>query len=283
MEDWIASFITSRAKFQGPNSPLRPVRFRKSFSLPPKRDILRARLYVTAYGVYEAYINGTRVGNHALAPGWQSYRHRLHHQTFDVSSLLNENNTVGIEAGEGWYVTRLGFFGGSRYIYGDEIAVLAQLEISLLSGESIFVKTDETWTCNPSPILTSEIYDGEVCDLRLDNENWTSFKLDEASTTPVRALPPPKATLVAPDAPPVRVTQEVEALNVFRTKSGKTIVDFGQNLAGVVRIRSLLLPAGKQVTLTHAEVMENGELGIRPLRHARARDIIISSGKEILS
>ncbi|KJK65254.1 alpha-L-rhamnosidase [Aspergillus parasiticus SU-1] len=266
------------------DAPLRPVRFRKCFHISGTDAISRARLYITSLGVYRAFINGQVVGDQCMAPGWTSYRHRLNYQVFDVTDLLNPSgpNVIAVEVGEGWYATRLGFRGGRRKLYGDKLAVLAQLEVQSEQDKSFSLATDSTWTCHPSAILRSELYDGEVYDAREENPSWNSApESKDSSWNPVQELEFPSATLVAPDAPPVRVTEEIKAVEVLHTPSGKTVVDFGQNLVGRLLVRCINKPEGERVTFTHAEVLEHGELGTRPLRAAKCRDEFISAGKEV--
>ncbi|KAH7007857.1 bacterial alpha-L-rhamnosidase-domain-containing protein [Microdochium trichocladiopsis] len=248
-------------------------------------DTCRSRLYITALGLYEVYINGQRVGDEYMAPGWTSYKHRLAYQVHDVAALLDKSgpNVLAIEAAEGWYAGRLGFNGGKRFRWGDKIGVAAQLEVTGSSSSQRWtLSTDETWKCGLSPIQTSEIYDGEVYDARLEDESWGKVtKQDSKRTTIAGAvviLPRPTATLFSPDMAPVRVTNVKPCVSVFESSSGKTILDFGQNLVGVVRIKSA---DGAQVELWHAEVMEHGELGTRPLKLAKARCLITGSGKNI--
>jgi alpha-L-rhamnosidase len=196
----------------------------------------------------------------------------------------NTWNTIAVEVAEGWYATRLGFLGGQRFIYGDEMALIAQLECRSDEGELV-VASDASWTCHNSALISSELYDGEVYDAREEDEHWkfnASFNPD-SSWLEARETQFPKAEVVAPNAPPVRVTETVEPVEIIKTPSGKTIIDFGQNLVGRVRIHSLSKPVGHSVTLIHAEVLENQELGIRPLRIAKCTDTIISSGSSILS
>ncbi|GAB1192192.1 hypothetical protein APSETT444_001377 [Aspergillus pseudonomiae] len=242
------------------DTPLRPVRFRKFFHISGTDTISRARLYITSLGVYRAFINGQVVGDQCMAPGWTSYRHRLNYQVFDVAALLNRSgpNVIAVEVGEGWYATRLGFRGGRRKLYGDKLALLAQLEVQSEQDKSFSLATDSTWTCHPSAILRSELYDGEVYDAREENPNWNSaLESIDSSWNPVQELQFPSATLVAPEAPPVRVTEEVKAVEVLRTPSGKTVVDFGQNLVGRLRVRCINKHEGEKVTFTHAEVLEH--------------------------
>jgi alpha-L-rhamnosidase len=126
-EDWTAQMVAAERIFTTHNG-LRPTYFRKSFELGQK--VVGARLYITCYGLYEASINGSRVGDHAMAPGWTSYKHQLNYQTYDIGYLLQKGmNVIGVEVGEGWYCGRLGSNGGDRCIYGDRLAVLAQLEV----------------------------------------------------------------------------------------------------------------------------------------------------------
>ncbi|KAL4908629.1 hypothetical protein BDW74DRAFT_102228 [Aspergillus multicolor] len=282
-DDWTAVPITDLT--EATDAPLRPIRFRKTFNLSGKGDIAQARLYITSLGIYRAFINGHEVSDHCLAPGWTSYRYRLNYQTLDVGHLLRHDgaNVIAIEVAEGWYATRLGFLGGRRQLYGDKIAALAQLEIRFES-ETLSIATDNTWTCQPSAILKSEYYDGEVYDAREEKSDWNSNSLDGTANSgwdPVQELPFPTAKLIAPDAPPVRITEEIKPISVQQTPLGKTIVDFGQNLVGRLRVRSLNKPSGARVILTHAEVLENGELAIRPLRIAKCRDEIICAGTEL--
>ncbi|KGO40530.1 Bacterial alpha-L-rhamnosidase [Penicillium expansum] len=284
-DDWIAIPIASPTP-RTPDSSLRPVRFRKEFHVGDG-PINQARLYITSLGVYRAFINGHEVGDQCMAPGWTSYRHRLNYQVYDVVPLLNLNgpNVIAVEVGEGWYATRLGFLGGRRQLYGDRLAVLAQLEVQPQNdGPDLSVVTDSTWVCCPSAIIKSEIYDGEVYDAREEDHDWNVPAPENngaASWMSVQELAFPTAALVAPDAPPVRVTEERNPVKVLQTPSGKTVIDFGQNLVGRVRIRSLNKPSGSHVTLTHAEVLEHEEIGTRPLRHAECKDVIISAGTEI--
>jgi alpha-L-rhamnosidase len=281
--DWKANFITSDSVVEGEGT-LRPLRFRKVFELSAAPVL--ARLYITAHGVYQVYINGKLATDECMAPGWTSYKHRLNYRVLDVSPhLISGKNAIGIEVAEGWYAGRLGFRGGKRFWFGHELAVLAQLEVSLGDNSSLSVVTDDSWTCRSSPLLSSGIYDGEVYDHRQEFE-WTtaSANISEGNTAThaVRTLPWPSTQLVLPDAPPVRVIEQKSPENIFLSKSGQTILDFGQNLVGKLFIGSLHVPEGRTVTFKHAEVMEHGELGVRPLRLARCADSIIGSGREVL-
>ncbi|MFI6463518.1 family 78 glycoside hydrolase catalytic domain [Streptomyces sp. NPDC050538] len=275
--DWTARPITPDPT--PVEEPLPAALLRRDFTLAG--PVASARLYITAYGVYAAEINGNPVGDHVLAPGWTSYQHRLRYQTFDVTPLLRTGeNTIGALLGEGWYTGRLGFHGGKRNIYGEHRALLAQLEIAYADGTTQIVRTDEYWRTTTGPVLRSEIYDGEAYDARRERPGWSAPGHELSDWTPVRELPPPRVELVAPTGPPVRRTQTVAPVDVITTPSGKTVLDFGQNLVGRLRIR-VKGPAGHEVTLRHAEVLEHGELCIRPLRFAAATDTYILRGEEM--
>ncbi|GLA33567.1 hypothetical protein AnigIFM63309_000398 [Aspergillus niger] len=281
--DWHAVPIATMKKFElNENAPLRPVRFRRSFALPLDRKVLKARLYTTAHGVYEAFINGVRVGDHVLAPGWTSYHHRLGFQTYDVTSLVSPGgNCIAAEVAEGWFAGRMGIRGGKPCNYGTEVSLLAQLEMVLDTGEKVTVVSGKDWKCHPSAIQTSEIYNGEVCDMRLENWNWNTIAIDDNSWDAVKEVAFPSAKIFSPDHPPIRVMEEVYATAIITTPSGKLIFDFGQNLVGLPCIHRL--PPNCHITLRHAEVLENGELGVRPLRGARCTDVLITGGYKVVN
>ncbi len=159
-EDWTARFIGSdwdEDLSQPQPGPL----LRREFDV--RSGVKKARLYITALGVYEAQLNGKTVGDQVMAPGWTSYPHRLRYQTFDVTDLLAEGrNALGAMLGDGWFRGRLSFGGGQRNIYGDRLALLGQLEITYADGAIERINTDETWHAIPGPILGSDIYDGSL-------------------------------------------------------------------------------------------------------------------------
>ncbi len=267
VDDWTARFV-SPVELAGMEMPA-PL-LRTTFDLPS--DTVSARLYATAHGVYEATINGRPVGDHVLAPGWTSYSHRLRYQTYDVTDLLAVGqNEIEVLLGNGWYRGRLGFQGG-RAKYGDRLALLAQLEVTTADGTVQTVATDESWSARESGVISDDLYDGQRTDLR------SRAGVDETSASAVEIVPGDLSRLVAPDGPPVRVTEILPAVNVFSSPSGATLVDFGQNLVGSVRLRVRGRAAGDEVVVRHAEVLEDGELGIRPLRTAKATDSYVLAG-----
>ncbi|TYB71091.1 Bacterial alpha-L-rhamnosidase [Nonomuraea sp. PA05] len=267
--DWRASAAAPSLELLGvPDGPA--LLLRRDF--PLRGPLAKARLYVTAHGVFEAELNGRVVGDEVLAPGWTSYRNRLRYRTHDVTGLLREGaNTLGATLADGWYRGRIGFLGGKTDIYGDRTALIAQLEITYEDGTRDLIATDEHWRCATGPVTSAGLYDGEKHDARLHPAGWSQPGFDDSAWLPAEALAHDPALLVAPTGPPVRRTGTVSPVEVLTGPSGETILDFGQNLVGRLRIR-VQGPAGHTVTLRHAEVLENGALAIRPLRDAAALD-----------
>lgn len=251
--------------------------FRKEFVV--SATIAQARLYITAQGVYEAEINGVRVGDFFMAPGWTAYDARLQYQTYDVKSMLStDKNCLGVRVAEGWFSGRIGFEGGHRNIWGPYTTLIAQLEIVYVSGYVETISSDSSWVVTPGPIRLAEIYDGEKYDATWEVPNWSSLTTpatsDDSIWEPVLCLPAlPEATeLTASFAEPVRRVEVIKPVQKIVTPSDKTIIDFGQNLVGYVRLANIKGQRGHKITLSHAEVLENRELGTRPLRICKARD-----------
>jgi alpha-L-rhamnosidase len=231
--------------------------------------VIAARLYATAHGIYSATLNGQPVGDDALAPGWTSYPNRLRYQTYDVTDMLRPGrNDLEFLVGNGWYRGRLGFQ-GKRAHYGDRLALLAQLEVTTADGAVHVLATDDTWLAGTSNVLADDIYDGQRTDLRIT---------DPKCIDPVEVMAADLSRLVAPDGPAVRRTQSLPAVQTWESPSGEILVDFGQNVVGWVRLKVRDQGAGQEVVVRHAEVLDNGELGVRPLRTARATDSYLLAG-----
>ncbi len=278
VDDWSARFITpdwdEDTRMPNPSPYLR-------HEFDVCAGVRSARLYITALGLYEAQINGVVVGDHVLAPGWTVYDQHLRYQTFDVTGLVHEGrNAIGALLGEGWYRGRLGFGGGWRNIWGERLGLLAQLEIVYADGTSERIVSDANWHAATGAILTSGIYDGEIFDARLEPTGWSLPGYDDASWKGVRPLEWALSTLRSPVSPAVRRIEQIAPVSITQSPSGKTLVDFGQNLVGWLRIR-VRGTAGQTVILRHAEVLEKGELGTRPLRRAEATDRYTLRGGDV--
>ncbi len=233
--DWKASWITGDYKVDKKHRY--PVDcFRKTFSAPTGN----ARLYITACGLYEATLNGKRVGNFVLAPGHTDYRKRISYQIYDVTDLLTPGeNTMEIWLADGWYRGSTGAW-GLKNQYGTETKVLAQLEVE---GKPILL-TDGTWDwCNDGPIRFADNQDGEVY-----NANDISSYSGKAKVTKHTVVP------TASNNVPV-VERERFAPSVVTTPSGKTVLDFGQNIAGYIEF-SLHAKTGQRVFLRFGELLD---------------------------
>ncbi|WP_458782354.1 glycoside hydrolase family 78 protein [Arthrobacter sp. D3-16] len=267
---WYARFIAPAAAADPSEHPQPAPLFRRDFN---SSNVRRATLHVTALGFVEAYLNGQRVGDEVLAPGWTTYRHRLNYSTHDVTELITDGaNTLGAMVGEGWARGRLGWEGAgpTKNIFADRPGLFMQLELDY-GDHSEIIATDEEFRTAPGPVLFDSIYDGEHYDARQEQPGWSAPGFDASSWKPVEVIDWDLKTLEAPTKEPVRRIEEIAVQRFITTPSGKTIADFGQNLVGWVRV-DVEGDTGTTVTLRHAEVLDDGELGVRPLRTAKATD-----------
>ncbi|HEY0187227.1 MAG TPA: family 78 glycoside hydrolase catalytic domain [Cellulomonas sp.] len=247
----------------------------------PGSTVLAARLHVTAHGLAEVELNGTRVGADALLPGWTPYDRRLRVFTFDVGDLVRPGtNAVGAWLADGWYRGRFGFEGGTWDIYGEHVALIAQLEVQTDAG-TVLLATDESWRSAPGPLTRASLYDGETYDARLHPTGWSEPGFDDSTWHPVAVHDFDPAVLAAPDGPPVRCTQELAPVSVTRTATGALLLDLGQNHAGRLRLRVPATEPGATIRVRHAEVLQDGALYTRTLREAAATDELISAGPAI--
>ncbi|WP_147681405.1 alpha-L-rhamnosidase [Actinomyces ruminicola] len=248
-------------------------------------DLVAARLRATAHGICEPRINGVRVDDSLLNPGWTSYTHRLQVVTWDVTDLLHPGtNILDVLLGNGWWRGHLGYYGDAA-VYGDRLALAAQLELTTADGARTTIATDTDWLARESAVVADDLYDGQTTDLRLAGPSASAHRVEIVSAAPsgaARGATSPK--LVPQVAPRIRPTGALPAQRVWNSPSGKTLVDFGQNAVGVVRLTVRGLESGTEITIRHAEVLEDGELGIRPLRAARATDtwILPDAGEHVL-
>jgi alpha-L-rhamnosidase len=255
--DWQANFISP--KRLGEVGAWAPVLCRR-FDL--SSEPTSARLYATAHGVYSAFLNGRRIGDDVLAPGWTSYRRRLRYQSYDATPFLQSGeNILEVLLGDGWYRGQL-MLPGVHAPYGERLALLAQLEATCSDGSLEVISSDEHWSARESHIVRNSLYHGTGTDLRSR----------EGAIDEVEILDEDLGRLVAPEGPAIRVTDVVPARRVWSSPSGKTLVDFGQNLVGWVRLRIRGAHAGQEIVVRHAEVLEDGELCTRILRSAKATD-----------
>lgn len=264
--EWIAP---SQKEIQSPI-------LRKRFELEKKP--LKGRLYICSLGVYEVYINGEKVGEEYLSPGYHSYDLHLQAQTYDVSELLCVGkNEIQIWIGAGWYRGRLGFDGGFTDLYGDCCRAICELyvENQMKNSGELIIKTDEDWQYRKSPILESNIYDGEIYDARIeeilaDEEGWLPVVLSVSEHC---------GPLGDRYSLPIVKKDKFFPIQVYHTQNNETILDFGQNLTGWVEFECNI-PDGKEICLTASEIMQNGCFYNENYRTAKAEYRYISNGKK---
>ncbi len=227
-----------------------------------------AVLHISSLGVFETSLNGAAVSDDVLSPGWSAYEWRLRYRSYDVAPLLNATNTIEVALGNGWYRGRLGW-SGKHGLYGDRLGLIAQLEITFADGHRQVVVTDDSWSARRSATTANDLYDGQTIDARRLS--------DTGGAVGVEILAFDTGRLTPYVGPPVRRHESRQPERIWASPAGATLADFGQNLVGWIRLRARG-EAGATITVRHAEVLEHDELGVRPLRTAKATDRFILSG-----
>lgn len=259
-----------------PDSP--PVSLlRTTFQL--KDNIVSARVYATAAGLYDLHLNGERVGEELLAPGWTSYHHRHQYQTYDVTRYLQAGgNGIGIQAADGWYSGRISWEKGYRSAYGEHRAVLLELHVQYADGGEEVVVTDTTWKSSEGPIRYTSIYDGEIYDARFEQAGWSKYDYDDSGWEDVSRSDLLYHPLIAQENWPVKVTETIHPVSVLHTPRGETVLDMGQNMVGRIRM-NMNLDAGTKITLDHAEVLDReGNFYTGNLRSAKQLVVYTARG-----
>ncbi|AEV83627.1 rhamnosidase [Actinoplanes sp. SE50] len=248
---------------------------RKGFAVT--RPVARARLFATALGLHDTYLNGARVGTERLAPGWTDYTKRVQYRGYDVTAALRlGDNALAAQIGHGWYSGNIGFAGSRRY--GTQPWYAAQLIIEYTDGTSATVQTDGSWRTAPGNILGDDLYAGETQDARLIRSGWNTAGFDDSDWVPVTVQNGARPTLVPQVDPGVTVQQELRPVAVTQPKPGVFIADLGQNFTGWDRLR-VSGPAGTTVTLRHGEILNaDGTLYTANLRAAQATDRFTLAG-----
>lgn len=266
---WTGRFITSR--FDLPQ-------LRRRFTL--HAPVRRARLYACGVGLYKMFLNGAPVSAEELAPGFCAYDCWLPYQTYDVTAQLRPGeNILGAWLGNGYYKGRVSWPGMEerRCIYGDENALIAELAVELENGETLLIPTDERWEASPSPFVRAEIYDGEVFDSRLWDRSWT-LSAGEKAWEGVRLAKLDTSLLQARKNLPVRVMGTFRP-TLLHAPNGDTLLDFGQNASGRIRVRGQW-PAGTEIRLQTGEVLDkDGNLYRENLRTALSEQVYICDGQ----
>ena len=240
--------------------------FKKAVEL--KGEIRRATLHISSLGVFEARINGARVGNDYMAPGWTNYNKRLQFFTYDVTNMLSERSEIIVGVGNGWYSSRGGFPDTIDGMYGTHPALIAALEIVYKSGEKEAVYTDESWQTAKSECLFTGIYDGEITDARITPDFSTTAHVFDYD----------KSVLIPMDGIPTREIEYVVPRSVFTTPKGECVIDFGQEVTGNIEF-TLTAKGGERVEIKCAEVLDK-DGNFYNANYRTARSEIVYTAKE---
>jgi alpha-L-rhamnosidase len=280
--NWIGNDLTALGKGKDYHLPPAPF-FRKEVTL--RGVVKRARLYVTALGLYEFYINGKRIGNDYFTPGWTDYNKRVYYQTYDVTSnLATGKNALGAIVSDGWYAGYLGYalFVNNPVVknfYGKVPLLKAQIEVEYTNGEKELIYTNNTWKSSHGPFVEADILNGETYDARLEFKGWNKVGYSSASWKNATVYPEKEGRdIKVYPGNPVKVYQELKAKSITAKAGGKYSFDLGQNFAGNVRLK-VKGNAGDSIVLRYGEMLfPNGDLMTENLRKARATDTYILKG-----
>lgn len=278
--EWRGEWISS-----GSSSPSY---FRKDAELSGK--IRRATAYITSHGIYEAFINGNRVGDYQLTPGWTSYHKRLQYQAYDVTSLLQKGrNAIAATVSPGWYSGGMNVGKPERrYRYGEDVSLLMQINVEYADGSVGYIITDGSWECcvpaeegaaKAGGIVFSNIYDGQTVDGRLIDSRWACLDPQTEWTRKVIVAAMPKDHIMATVNEPVRTFDAIPAREYIITPKGEKVIDFGQNIVGWEKV-ILSGDRGDSVRITHAEVLDkDGNFYTENMRQAKTTSTFILSGE----
>ncbi|MCD7883290.1 MAG: glycoside hydrolase family 78 protein [Lachnospiraceae bacterium] len=272
-EPWTADWIAAQKE-----DTFHPV-MTKSF--PLKGEVSRARLYISGVGMFEAYLNGEKLGEEYLTPYVNNYENNVQVITFPVEESLKAENTLKIMLGKGWYMSVFGLALQPNN-YGDRMAAIAELHVEYADGSSEVIVTDGSWEYYGSDIEDSGIYLGET----LNRQLWVGM---ENPKKPVEVLTDPaadegtknlvKSHLMDRISIPVLVKESIPVKEVIQTPAGETVLDFGQNFAGFVEFTAEL-PAGTKVVLDCGEILQKGNFYNGNYRDAQSQFIYISDGQK---
>ncbi len=259
-EKWDSDWIT----YQGESKD--SVAFIKDFSLD--KSIKKARIYMVGYGLYEPYLNGDKLSDEYLLPGYHSYDLTNYYQTFDVTSQLQRDNVLRIVTGNGWYKGRFIFDGGQKDIYGKKQKLIAEIHVEFIDGTSELITTDSNWRSETTVIKENSIYDGETIDFSEPIVKLQTV-LDDSND---------KKLLSARQDTPVLKTNMIEPDNIFKDENSNWVIDFGQELTGWVEFP--IDASTLHVKVRFAELLQDGKFYTDNLRTAKQTFEVINDGNK---
>lgn len=246
--DWHGQWIARTTDIAAAPTPL----LRRAFTLDGK--IRRARLYVAGVGYHELYINGQRIGDHRLDPGYTRYDRRVLYVTHDVTKALQRGeNAIGVMLGNGWLnVQEKAAWDFDQAPWRMTPRLLLELRVELEDGRTVTLSSGPDWKSSDSPITFSCIYGGETYDARLEQPGWDRPGFDDTKWQAAQVVEAPKGKLTAQAMPPIKVTRVLKPAKVTEPKPGVFVYDFGQNMAGFAEL-NISGPAGAKVVMKYSE------------------------------
>jgi alpha-L-rhamnosidase len=249
---------------------------RKNFAID--KPIKKARLYSTALGIYQMYLNGQAVSDEFFNPGWTDYNKRVYYRTYDVTKLLNQgSNAIGAVLADGWYAGYLGYT-LQRGHYGSKLRLLSQLEVEYADGTQETIVSDDSWKASHGPLLEADFLMGETYDARKELPGWNTSEFDDKKWAEVAVGPELQPQVQAAVNPPVRIIQTFEPVSITEPRTGVYVFDLGQNFAGVAQLK-VMGKAGQKIQLWYGERLKaDGSVYTENMRNARAIDTYICKG-----
>lgn len=258
-----------------------PVRFRRAFELEEKPEY--AKVYMTAHGIYSLSVNGKKVPGTLLAPGFTTYEKRLKYQAYDVTEFLQTGeNALCVTVADGWYKGKIALGKGCEY--GEVPGLLFQMELWEEDGTKRELCSDAVFSCSfDGPVRYADLFRGECVDARRDDGDPSEASYTADNWKPVNVsgrMEEDYNILTAQTAPEIEVYAEVPAREILTTPNGETVVDFGQNMAGTIRVE-IHAAEGEEFSFEHGEVLGqdgNFTYALPDLTHEQ-KDVYISAGK----
>lgn len=267
-EAWQAEWITP----DWDDNSIHPILYRE-FDLPSRA--VAARAYICGLGLYHLELNGQKIGDEHFTPYCNAYDQWIQYQTFDITDQLAlGSNLISVMLGNGWYKGRYGADRGVVGFYGDRFALICELRITLDDGTEMVIGTDSAWNAQPSPVVASDIFDGETYDARIGK-----VVPAPGSAASVKPIAIDMALLEARRSLPVEIIEEIKPVAVLHTPAGETVLDMGQNMTGWVRFRTSA-PAATRIHLQFGEVLQEGNFFRDNLRTAKAEYTYIAAGTD---
>lgn len=258
---------------------LPPARYLRRPFFVESKPVEKARLYATALGIYQLYLNGQRISSDFLSPGWTDYRKRVYYRTYDVTEYLRKDgNALGAVLADGWYAGYVGW-GMNRHHYGTQPRLKLQLVIDYKDGTRQVIASGPDWKGAAGPLFYADLLAGEGYDARLELPGWNEPDFDEQNWKPVSVGGQPVEPLLqAAVSEPVKIIAEIKPVSVQEPAKGIYVFDMGQNFAGAVRLKVRGKP-GQRIEIRHGERLNpNGTVYTINLRTAAAEDVYICKG-----